>query len=153
MKYFHHSAISAILFGFLFRFEYFQTFDTQFLSEFVPLKNGQVFNIRPGYELVSVKLKWNIQVPFLQTNGNGKMWESILFSPQQTPNSKWKLQVCDGSHFLRIYACHYNSTGGSVNFVEPVLVKLSITNNSIKKVFQQMVSSAKPLIMWNSSYL
>ena len=105
---------------------------------------AQVFNwIRPGYELVTVELEWNVQVPFLQTkDGKGESLDSPLFSPQETPNSKWKLQVCDASHSLRIYAYHYNSNGGSVNFVEPVLVKMSILNKRRQKVFQQMVSSA-----------
>jgi speckle-type POZ protein len=106
---------------------------------------AQVFNIRPGYKLVTVKLEWNVQVPFLQTaDGYGKILESHLFPPQETPNSKWQLQVWDGSDSLIIYPYHYNSTGGCVNFVEPVLVKLSILNNRRKKVFQQIVSSAPP---------
>jgi speckle-type POZ protein len=101
------------------------------------------FNIRPGYELVTVKLEWNVQVPFLQTtDGKGQLLNSHVFSPQETPNSKWKLQVCDRSHSLVIYACHYNSTREIVDFVEPVLMKLSILNNRRQKVFQQMVSSA-----------
>jgi hypothetical protein len=57
----------------------------------------QVFNIRPGYELVTVELEWNVQVPFLQTtDGKGQDLNSPLFSPQETPNSKWKLGVNDG---------------------------------------------------------
>jgi hypothetical protein len=104
---------------------------------------AQVFNIRPGYELVTVKLKWNVQVPFLQTtDGSDKSLESPFFSSHETPNSKWRLQVWDGSHSLEIFALHHNSTGAHANFVEPVLVKLSILNNKRNKVFQQMVSSA-----------
>jgi speckle-type POZ protein len=118
---------------------------------------AQVFNIRPGYELVTVKLKWNVQVPFLQTtDGSDKSLNSIVFSPwgkhllfgvscaQETPNSKWKLLLFDQMNTrVRIYVCHYNSTDGAhANFVEPVLVKLSILNNKRNKVFQQMVSSA-----------
>jgi speckle-type POZ protein len=104
----------------------------------------QLFNlIRPGYELVTVKLEWNVQVPFPQTtDGKRKKLNSPLFSPQETPNSKWKLRVSDGNHSLRIYLYHFNSTGGSVNFVEPVLVKMSILNNRRQKVVQQMISSA-----------
>ncbi len=48
MKYFHHSAISTSLFHFVFHFEYWQTFDTPFLSGFVPLKNGSSFQYSPG---------------------------------------------------------------------------------------------------------
>ena len=106
---------------------------------------SQVFNwIRPGYELITFKLEWNVQVPFLQTiDGSGQPLESPFFSTQVTLNSKWKLQVLDASHSLRIYAYHCNSTRGTwVNFVEPVLVKLSILNNRRQKIFQQMVSSA-----------
>jgi speckle-type POZ protein len=100
------------------------------------------FNNRPGYELVTVKLEWNIQVPFLQTtDGNGKTLESPMFSPQETPNSKWKLQVVDTEDPLVIFAYRHNSAGQVVNFVEPVLVKLSILNNRRQKVLQQMVSS------------
>jgi speckle-type POZ protein len=88
-------------------------------------------------------LEWNVQVPFLQTtDGIGQLLESPLFSPQETPNSKWQLEVYDVRHSLRIVTLHCNSTEQEVNFVEPVLVKLSILNNRRKKVFQQMVSSA-----------
>ena len=95
-------------------------------------KMGELFNwIRPGYELVTAKFQWNVQVPFLQTtDGRGQKLKSPVFSPQETPNSKWQLQVCDASHLLRIIMCHGKSTGQiSTNFVEPVLVKLSILNN------------------------
>jgi speckle-type POZ protein len=105
---------------------------------------AELFNlIRPGYELVTVELEWNVQVPYLQTtDGMGQHLESILSSPQETPNSKWRLYVQDGKK-LRILTCHFNSTGrGWVNFVEPVLVKMSILNNRRKKVFQQTGSSA-----------
>jgi speckle-type POZ protein len=106
---------------------------------------AELFNlIRPGYELVTVKLEWNVQVPFPQTtDGDGTLLYSPVFSPQETPNSKWQLQVVVGSHSLKIVTfrfCH-NSTEQVVDFVEPVLVKLSILNNRRQKVFQQMVSS------------
>ena len=98
---------------------------------------------RPGYELVNVKLQWNVKVPFLQTtDGGSQQLNSIVFSPQETPNSNWQLQIIDRRHSLGIITYHCNSTGGYVHFVEPVLVKLSILNNRRKKVFQQMVSSA-----------
>ena len=101
------------------------------------------FNNRPGYELVTVKLEWNVQVPFLQTtDGNDERLDSPLFSPQETPNSKWRLYVFDGRYSLRISTYHYKSTGELENFVEPVLVKLSILNNRREKVLQQMLSSA-----------
>jgi speckle-type POZ protein len=98
---------------------------------------------RPGYEVVTVKLEWNVQVPFLQTiDEMAETLNSPLFSPQETPNSKWQLQVLDDYDTqINIYACHCDSVGEPVNFVEPVLVKMSILNNRRKKVFQHMVSS------------
>jgi hypothetical protein len=93
---------------------------------------------RPGYELVNVKLEWNVQTG----DGSGQRFESPVFSPQETPNSKWQLQLYDGRNSLGIITNHFNSTGERANFVEPVLVKLSILNNRRKKVFQLMVSSA-----------
>ena len=104
----------------------------------------QVFNwIRPGYELVTVKLEWNVQVPFLQTtDGDNGSLESPMFFPQETPNSKWQLVAHDYGNDVAIYPYHFKSTEGRAHFVEPVLVKLSILNNRRKKVFQQMVSSA-----------
>jgi len=114
---------------------------------------AQVFNIRPGYELVTVKLEWNVQVPFPQTtDGDGTLLYSPVFSPQETPNSKWQLEVYDVRHSLRIVTLHCNSTEQEVNFVEPVLVKLSILNNRRKKVFQQIVSSA-PTVCYVEFYL
>ena len=98
---------------------------------------------RPGYELVSVEMEWNVQVPFFQTTkGKGQRLDSPVFSPQETPDSKWQLYVSDTSHSLGIYAFHCNSTEEGVNFFEPVLVKMSILNNRRQKVFQQMVSSS-----------
>jgi speckle-type POZ protein len=97
---------------------------------------------RPGYELVNVKLLWNVKVPFLQTkDGKGQTLESPLFSPQETPNSKWVLVVSDRKTQITICTYHYDSAGELVNFVEPVQVKMSILDNRRKKVFQQMVSS------------
>ena len=97
---------------------------------------------RPGYELVNVKLQWNVKVPFLQTtDGGSQQLNSIVFSPQETPNSNWQLQLYDRRNSLGIITYHCNSTEGRVNFVEPVLVKLSILNKRGKKDFQQMVSS------------
>jgi speckle-type POZ protein len=108
---------------------------------------ANVFNwIRPGYELVTVKLEWNVQLPFFATiGGNGGTLKSHLFSPQETPNSKWQLLVYDYANYITIYPYpyHFKSTGERANFFEPVLVKMSILNNRRKKVFQQMVSSAQ----------
>ncbi len=91
---------------------------------------------RPGYELVNVKLEWNVQVPFLQSrDGKGKMLGSSLFSPQETPNSKWKLEVFDGCAQITIYASHCNSAGKEEKFLEPALVNMSIVNKRGKKKF------------------
>jgi speckle-type POZ protein len=102
-----------------------------------------VFNwIRPGYELVNVKLQWNVQVPHIHaTLGKPNHWRSILFSPQETPNSNWKLQVNDNGTQIEIDAYHCNSAGKNVAWLESTLVKLSILNKRGKKVLQQMVPS------------
>jgi hypothetical protein len=57
------------------------------------LKMAQVFNWnRPGYEPVTFKWEWNVQVLFLKsTDGNGEILVSPLVSPQETPNSNWEL--------------------------------------------------------------
>ena len=84
-----------------------------------------VFNwIRPGYELVTVKLEWNVQVPFLQTrDGNVLRLDSHSFSPRETRDSEWKLGVFDYKTQIRIYPYHLNSAGERADFVEPVLAK------------------------------
>jgi speckle-type POZ protein len=104
---------------------------------------AEVFNwIRPGYELVTAKIEWTVQMPFLQTTyGQGQMLRSHLFSPQETPNSKWALEVNDTKTQIEIYTYHYNYAGKTVNFVEPALVKMSILNKRRKKILQQMLSS------------
>jgi speckle-type POZ protein len=108
-------------------------------------------------ELVTVKLNWNIQLPFLHiANGerqrNAVLQQrsvlhvrrgqqvSALFSPKETPNSKWKLEVYDHNETeITIFALHLNSAGKEDNFVEPAaLVKMSILNKKGTKVFQQM---------------
>ena len=104
-----------------------------------------VFNwFRPGYELVTVKLEWNVQVPFLHTTtkGNGQNLKSILFSPPETPNSNWELQMNDQGTQIDIYLLHYNSTGRkNVHMLESTPLKLSILNKRGKKFLQQMVLS------------
>jgi speckle-type POZ protein len=108
---------------------------------------AEVFNwIRLGYELVNVKLEWNVQAPFA-TIERGVTLELPFFSPQETPNSKWKLKVWERNKTISIRASHYNLTR-SENFVEPGLVKMYILNDRRQKVFQQMVSSAP-----NTSYV
>ncbi len=101
---------------------------------------------RPGYELVKVKLHWNVQVPFLQTkDGKGQMLFSSLFSPQETPNSKWELVVSDTKTQISIETCHCKSMKVKkdivevVDIVEPIQVKMSILNKRGKKVLQKML--------------
>ena len=108
---------------------------------------ADVFNwIRPGYELVTAKLEWNVQVLFLQTkDGKGETLESPVFSSKKNPNSKWQLQVEDYDETqIIIYACHCDSEEEQyVNFVEPILVKMLILDRNGRKVLQQMLPSTK----------
>ena len=116
---------------------------------------------RRGYEPVTVKLQWNVKLPFFQTASRerqrhaglqsarlrfelGVRWgqhESHLFSPPETPNSKWQLEVNDHETGIRINLFHYNSAGELENFVEPTLVKMSILNERGNKVLQQRLQS------------
>ena len=118
---------------------------------------AEVFNwIRKGYELVTVKFEWNVQVPFLQTaDGQGQMLISPMFSRQETPNNKWALEVKDKKTQITIYTYHYNNTAEIVNFVEPALVKMSILNKRRKKILQQMLSSTQKCftIGWKFDFL
>ena len=103
-----------------------------------------VFNwIRLGYELVSVKLQWNVQVPFLNTTeGNVQHFLiSHLLSPQQTPK-RWRLQLEDiNGAQITISAFQLDSSGELLHFVEPFQVKMSILERNGKKIFQQMLPS------------
>jgi speckle-type POZ protein len=105
---------------------------------------AEVFNwIRPGYELVTVKLERNVPLSFLARQT--EIWPTRvrlqLTSPQETPNSKWQLHVEDHGTAITIRAKHFNSAGKCVDFVEPALVKMSIVNKKGTKVLQQMLSS------------
>ena len=96
--------------------------------------------IRPGYELVNVKLQWNVQVPFIHTaDGNGQKLDSIIFSPQETPNKKWKLLLYDRGAHIEIYVFHGNSPGTTVTLLELIQGKMSILNKRGKKVLQKML--------------
>jgi speckle-type POZ protein len=66
---------------------------------------------------------------------------SHLFSPPETPNSKWQLEVNDHETGITINLFHYNSAGELENFVEPTLVKMSILNERGNKVLQQRLQS------------
>ena len=105
--------------------------------------------IRPGYELVTVKLEWNVQVPFLQPDGNGQhSLTSPLFSSQETPNRKWQLQIDDSSGTqIKISLFQYNSWKSLINFVEPVLVRMSIIDIYGQKCLLQILPSERPT--WN----
>ena len=110
-------------------------------------KMAKKFNrIRPGYELVNVKLQWNVQVPFLYSfynegYGNGQKLDSILFSPQETPNRKWQLRLYDRGAQIEIYVFHRNSTGREEQFLKPTQLQMSILNRRRKIALQQIVQS------------
>ena len=102
---------------------------------------AEVFNWnRPGYEFITVKSKWNVQVPFLQTTKRKDQHvESPLFSSPKNPNSKWQLKVFDCGKEISITPIHYNSAGKIVGCAEPVIVIISILNIRGEKVFQQQL--------------
>jgi speckle-type POZ protein len=104
----------------------------------------KVFNwFRPGYELVKVKLQWTIHIPLLHTkDGKSQTLKSPVFSPQETPNSKWVLLVHNTQTQITIRPYHSDSAGELEDLVEPVLMKMSILNKRGEKVLQVMVSSA-----------
>jgi speckle-type POZ protein len=103
--------------------------------------------IRPGYKLVTVKLQWNVeanQVTFLKTT-DGRSVPSVprfrSFSSQETPNSKWLLEVKEKTTEILTHVSHSGLSGIKTNFVEPVLVKMSILNKKGEKVLQKMLPS------------
>ncbi len=106
---------------------------------------AEVFKrFRPGYELVKSNFEWDVQVPFLQTTqGNGGRIDSSLFSPKETPDSKWNLGLSDEKTKMSLRVWHYNSSGQNVNIADPVLVKISIFNKKNMKVLQE-ISSFQP---------
>ena len=94
--------------------------------------------IRPGYELVKVKLEWNVQMPYLETTDQNEEDFSIS---QQTPDSQWKLLLIGDGHHLKIRAIHLDSDGISAKIVDPVLANFAILNGKGQKVLEQWVSS------------
>jgi speckle-type POZ protein len=112
----------------------------------VLFKMAEFFNwIRPGYELVTARLLWNIQLRFFQPAEEyvaGGILYSTLFSPQETPNRKWELSLCDIGTKIAIYAFHCNSMGNKENVVIPALLKIWILDRNGRKIFQQMVISS-----------
>ena len=107
-------------------------------------KMAEIFNwFRPGHKLVTDKFEWNVQVPFIQTNNMTYVRgpQSPVFSPQETPNSNWKLERDDNLTKIMIRTFRCNSAGNIVSFVEPALVKLSLLNRKGRKVCQQMLPS------------
>jgi hypothetical protein len=96
--------------------------------------------IRPGYELVKVKLEWNVQVPHLKTTDEYGDF-SISQETQETPDSQWILcLIGDGQH-LKIRAKHLDFEGITANIVDPVLAKFAILNGKGQKVLEQIISS------------
>ncbi len=102
---------------------------------------------RPGYELITSKFEWKVQVPFLQnTDEDDRFLPSPLFPTQDTPNRNFVLVVQNRAEQIRIMVLEYDSEREDDNsedklFVNPVQVKISIINKKGTKVFQQMVSS------------
>ena len=105
---------------------------------------AEVFKwIRPGFDLVNVRMEWNVQVPFLQTaDGNGKHIGSSFFSSQGTSSSKWRLILFDYSQSIKISTFQYNTAERILKFVEPAVVKISMINGKGQKVLQQMAPSS-----------
>jgi speckle-type POZ protein len=108
---------------------------------------AKVFNwIRPGYELVTVRLQWNVKAPLLNTtNGCGEKLPPTPLSTPEAPKSKWRLAVYDWGKNIKICAFHFNSVGKAENFVEPALVKMSILDRNGRKVIQKMIPSSPNL--------
>jgi speckle-type POZ protein len=132
-----------------------QSFDilTNFAASFITMAEGvEVFNwIRQGYKLVTVKFEWIVQVPFhpFFHSTDFERWspsvESPLFSAQETPNSKWKLDLMGsfntavGSNAILIYVVHHNAAGKPKHFnkLERIFVKMSILDQKGRKFFDQ----------------
>ncbi len=76
--------------------------------------------IRPGYELVTVRLQWNVQVPTLQTEDKGQRGQlsSSLFSPQETPNTKWELRLYERGTCILIFVSQCDSEGEIKDYVD-----------------------------------
>ena len=99
--------------------------------------------IRPGYELVTVRLQWNVQVPTLQTEDKGQRGQlsSSLFSPQETPNTKWELRLYERGTCILIFVSQCDSEGEIKDYVDivlPIQVKMSILNKRGEKVYHRI---------------
>jgi speckle-type POZ protein len=101
--------------------------------------------IRPGYELVKMKIDWNVRVPFLQTTyGDGKLIHSPNFTSKESPEGKWRLELFDYAMRISIYVYHQNYVGKCNTFTNPILVKMTMRNGKGQKVLQQIIS-CKPV--------
>jgi speckle-type POZ protein len=105
--------------------------------------------IRPGYELVKVKLEWNIRVPHLGTvdENEDEFLVSQETASELTPYSYWKLLLIGDGQHLKIRAKHLDFEGITANIVNPVIVKFAIVNGKGQKVLEQLVSS-QPKESW-----
>ena len=104
--------------------------------------------IRKGYELFTVRLQLNVKAPLLNTTdgcGEKLLSSTPMFSPPETPKSKWRLAVYDWGKNIKIFAFHFNSVGKAEKFVEPALVKMSILDRNGRKVIQKMIPSSPNL--------
>ena len=97
--------------------------------------------IRPGYELVKVKMELNIWAPSLEVvDAYKEFFNAQETSSQQTPDSRWKLYLINDGPLLKIRVKHFDS-GGTAKIVDPVLVKFAILNGKGQKVLEQIISS------------
>ena len=111
--------------------------------------------IRPGYELVTAKIEWTVQVPFFDTDAEETFGtlNSALFSPKESPNRKWGLKLYDRFTRITIYAFRCNSAGKLEILVEPALVKMTILDRKGRKILQQMIlfSTHESVVEFNVS--
>ena len=102
-----------------------------------------VFNwIRLGYKLVSAKLEWNVQMPFLHTTEQGNIEGSPFITTQETED-QWQLVLCDEEKEIEIHVglISQDDDVPDVPILEPVLVKIAILNAKGKKIAEQMITT------------
>lgn len=108
------------------------------------MPNAHQFHwIRPGYQLVKVGYTSKIQLPLLRLKDDysGDLETAPYLTSQETPNSRWKLELIIVKEKLSIRAYHYNSEeqANLKQFVFPIKLKLALLNRKGEKIYQQMV--------------
>jgi hypothetical protein len=109
---------------------------------------SDAFNwIRPGYELVKIRLEWKVQLPFFTTTEEkvepDRAFSKYFFSPQ-IPESKWKLGLYDQpiKAKIAIRLWHFSTiTSQSTEILERSLVKMSIITEKEHIVLQKISQS------------